>query len=71
MRLICDNFAGYCLAKLGRYADAIADYDCALGLEPHNANAFHNRWALLRTHSPCTRVCMWSGYGLESRMSQE
>lgn len=33
----------YCLAKLGRYQEAIADYDAVVALDPNNVHAFHNR----------------------------
>lgn len=40
-----NNFA-FCLAKLSRYDEAVAAYDCALQLDPYNAHALHNRSAL-------------------------
>jgi len=33
----------YCLAKLGRFSEALLDYDAVLELEPGNAHAAHNR----------------------------
>ena len=54
-------YAGYCLAKLGRYAEAIADYDSALELEPRNANAYHNRRAAHTHESPSTHMVILSG----------
>lgn len=33
----------YCLAKLGRYKEAIADYDAVVSLDPNNVHAYHNR----------------------------
>jgi hypothetical protein len=31
------------LAKLGRYQDAISDYDVVISLDPANMHAYHNR----------------------------
>lgn len=39
-RLLC---RAYCLAKLGRYKEAIADYDAVVALDPNNVHAYHNR----------------------------
>ena len=51
--LVCLLFVrtGYCLARLGLYQDAIADYDRALELEPRNAHAYHNRRGLEPLHA--------------------
>lgn len=40
-RLTCCR--AYCLAKLGRYKEAIADYDAVIALDPNNVHAYHNR----------------------------
>jgi tetratricopeptide (TPR) repeat protein len=37
------NNRAYCLVRLGRFSDAIADYSAVVELEPSNAHAFHNR----------------------------
>lgn len=34
----------YCYAMIGWFAEAVADYDAVLGLEPGNAHAAYNRW---------------------------
>jgi Ca-activated chloride channel family protein len=38
---------GNALARLGRYEDAVAEYDAALALQPGHADAVHNRRLLL------------------------
>ena len=43
------NNRGAALQKLGRYAEALADYDQAIALKPGYANAWHNRGGLLKT----------------------
>lgn len=37
------NKRAFCLAKLGRYAEAICDYTKSTELEKNNSHAFHNR----------------------------
>lgn len=37
------NNRAYCLAKLGRYKDAIVDYSYVIGMDATNVHALHNR----------------------------
>jgi tetratricopeptide (TPR) repeat protein len=37
------NNRAYCLAKVGLYPEAVADYDRVCQLEPGNTHALHNR----------------------------
>lgn len=49
------NNRGYCLAKLGKYRAAVADYNKVLELDQTNCHAYHNRLAnqLCSTSTAC------------------
>jgi Ca-activated chloride channel family protein len=52
---------GNTLARLGRYDDAIAEYDAALLIDPGHADARHNRDLLLRLTRPSAAVSAGTG----------
>lgn len=47
----------YCLAKMGRYDEAVAEYDAVIALDPSDAHAYHNRCAGAALH---VRQCLRS-----------
>ena len=64
------NNRGYCLAKLGKYRAAVADYNKVLELDQTNCHAYHNRLAAVQ-HQHCLHAAakgLWCCRALHHRL---
>ena len=58
------NNRGYCLAKLGKYRAAVADYNKVLELDQTNCHAYHNRLVTVQTGTACQGLVRLQGTAL-------